>query len=553
MKKLLAILLVLPMLFGCFAFADGEAAEEAPLLENDLYVLFTSDVHSGVDTGWTYVGLDFVRDNLVAQGNNVILVDNGDSVQGEPLATMTTGSANIELMNTLGYEIATIGNHEFDYGMDRFLELAELAQFPYVSCNFLHNGEPVFAPYIIKEFDNAKVAFVGVSTPKTITSSTPKYFMDENGEFVYSFCQGDNGNELYAAVQAAVDAARAEGVDYVVVLAHCGNETACEPWTYANIIENTNGIDAFLDGHSHDTDKVAMLNKDGEEVLRQGCGTKLEGIGYLKIAVDGSMETGLWKWENDVSAPELLGLTSEMTDAYVDATAELNSKLAEVVAHTAFDLSISDAETGVRLVRNQETNIGDLCADAYKYISGADIAFVNGGGVRVTIPAGDITLNDILKVHPFGNALCVCEVTGQEVLDALELSVSAWPGEFGGWLCPAEGLTYEVHTYLPSSVVFDDAKMFVGVDGEYRVKNVMVNGEPLDLEKTYTLSCHDYKLHNMGDGYTMFADNVFTQESVMLDNQVLITYITEGLGGTITEEYAEPQGRIVFVEEAPAA
>lgn len=553
MKKLIAILLVLPMLFGCFAFADGEAAEEAPLLENDLYVLFTSDVHSGVDTGWTYVGLDFVRDNLVAQGNNVILVDNGDSIQGEPLATMTTGSANIELMNTLGYEIATIGNHEFDYGMDRFLELAELAQFPYVSCNFLHNGEPVFAPYIIKEIDNAKVAFVGVSTPKTITSSTPKYFMDENGEFVYSFCQGDNGNELYAAVQAAVDAARAEGVDYVVVLAHCGNETACEPWTYANIIENTNGIDAFLDGHSHDTDKVAMLNKDGEEVLRQGCGTKLEGIGYLKIAVDGSMETGLWKWENDVSAPELLGLTSEMTDAYVDATAELNAKLAEVVAHTTFDLSISDAETGVRLVRNQETNIGDLCADAYKYISGADIAFVNGGGVRVTIPAGDITLNDILKVHPFGNALCVCEVTGQEVLDALELSVSAWPGEFGGWLCPAEGLTYEVHTYLPSSVVFDDAKMFVGVDGEYRVKNVMVNGEPLDLEKTYTLSCHDYKLHNMGDGYTMFADNVFTQESVMLDNQVLITYITEGLGGTITEEYAEPQGRIVFVEEAPAA
>ena len=553
MKKLLAILLVLPMLFGCFAFADGETAEEAPLLANDLYVLFTSDVHSGVDSGWTYVGLDMIRDNLKAQGYNVILADNGDSVQGEPLATMTTGSANIEMMNALGYEIATIGNHEFDYGMDRFLELAEMAEFPYVSCNFLHNGEAVFAPYIIREFGNAKVAFVGVSTPKTITSSTPKYFMDENGEFVYSFCQGDNGNELYAAVQSAVDAARAEGVDYVVVLAHCGNETACEPWTYANIIENTNGIDAFLDGHSHDTDKVVMLNKDGEEVLRQGCGTKLEGIGYLKIAVDGSMETGLWKWENDVSAPELLGLTTEMTEAYESATEELNTKLAEVVAHTTFDLSISDAATGTRLVRNQETNIGDLCADAYKYVSDADIAFVNGGGVRVTIPAGDITLNDILKVHPFGNALCVCEVTGQEVLDALEMSVSAWPGEFGGWLCPAEGLTYEVHTYLPSSVVLDDAKMFVGVDGEYRVKNVMVNGEPLDLEKTYTLACHDYKLHNMGDGYTMFADNVFTQESVMLDNQVLITYITEGLGGTITEEYAEPQGRIVFVEEAPAA
>ena len=553
MKKLIALLLVLPMLFGCFAFADGEAAEEAPLLANDLYVLFTSDVHCGVDSGWTYLGVDCVRDNLVNQGYNVILVDNGDSIQGEPLGTMTKGAANVELMNKLGYEIATIGNHEFDYGMDNFFELRELAEFPYISCNFNYKGEPVLDPYVIKEFDNAKVAFVGISTPKTLTSSTPKYFMDENGEFVYGFFQDESGEGVYNAVQAAVDAARAEGVDYVVAMAHVGNETACEPWTYANIIENTTGIDAFLDGHSHDLDTVVMLNKDGEEVLRQACGTKCEGIGYLRIGTDGSMETGVWQWTLDVSAPELLGLTSEMAEAYVEATAELDAKLAEVVAHTAYTLDISDPATGTRLVRNQETNIGDLCADAYKYVSGADIAFVNGGGVRVTINQGDITLNDILKVHPFGNSLCVCEATGQEVLDALEMSVNAWPGEFGGWLCPADGLTYEVHTYLDSSVVLDEAKMFVGVDGEYRVKNVMVNGEPLDLEKTYTVACHNYKLQDMGDGYTMFADNVFTQDCVMLDNQVLITYITEGLGGIVGDAYAEPQGRITFVEEAPAA
>ena len=173
MKKLIALLLVLPMLFGCFAFADGEAAEEAPLLANDLYVLFTSDVHCGVDSGWTYLGVDCVRDNLVNQGYNVILVDNGDSIQGEPLGTMTKGAANVELMNKLGYEIATIGNHEFDYGMDNFFELRELAEFPYISCNFNYKGEPVLDPYVIKEFDNAKVAFVGISTPKTLTSSTP--------------------------------------------------------------------------------------------------------------------------------------------------------------------------------------------------------------------------------------------------------------------------------------------------------------------------------------------------------------------------------------------
>ena len=213
---------------------------------------------------------------------------------------------------------------------------------------------------------------------------------------------------------------------------------------------------------------------------------------------------------------------------------------------------INDPVTEVRLVRNQDTAIGELCADAYKYVSGADVAFVNGGGVRVSLKEGDITRNDILRIHPFGNALCVCEATGQEILDALELSVYAWPGEYGGWLIPS-GLTFEVHTYIPSSVKLDDKRMFVGVEGERRVKNVMVGDEPLDPDKTYTVACHNYMLQDQGDGYTMFSDNVYLQESTMLDNQVLITYITKGLGGVIGEQYREPQGRIIFVEEAPAA
>lgn len=552
MKKLIAILLVLPMLFGCFAFADDAAEPAAAAMEKDLVVLYTSDVHSGVGSGWTYSGLDAIRSKLVADGNYVLLVDDGDNIQGEALATMTYGEANIQLMNKMGYDIATIGNHEFDYGMARFFELVDMAEFPYISCNFCGpDGNPVFEPYIIKEFDGVKFAFVGISTPKTLTSSTPKYFMDEEGNFIYSFCQSEDGSKLYETVQTAVDAARSEGADYVIAMAHLGNETEAEPYTYADVISHTTGIDAMLDGHSHDLDQVKMLNKEGKEVLRSACGTKLEAIGYLRIKTDGTLSTGLYKWACEDNAVDVLGLVSPMNEAYEEATAELNAALSEVVAKTAFDLIIRDPVTDERIVRNQETNLGDLCADAYKYCSGADIAFINGGGVRVAIPAGDITRDEIFKVHPFGNMLCVCEATGQEVLDALELSVHSWPGEFGGWLIPAEGLEFEVHTYLDSSVVLDDAGMFQGVDGEYRVKNVTVNGEPLDLEKTYTLACHNYKLQDMGDGYNMFVDNVFTQDKVMIDNQVLLTYLTEGLGGIVGEEYAEPQGRIVFVEEAP--
>ena len=553
MKKFLAFLLALTMLLGVSALAE----ENAPLFQQDVMVLFTSDVHCGIESNFGYAGLAMVRDAYKNAGYHVLLVDNGDSIQGEPVGTMTTGEANIKLMNAVGYDIATMGNHEFDYGMERFFELSKMANFPYVSCNFNKGGELQFAPYVIKEFDGVKIAFVGISTPKTLTSSTPKYFQDENGNFIYGFFEDETGEGLYNAVQKAVDDARAEGATFVVALAHLGNEDECRPFTYADVIANTTGINALLDGHSHDTYHVEMRNKARETVLRQGCGTKMEGIGYLKIAAkDGAMEAGVMMWNNDdFNATQLYQLDTDVTKAVAEATETLNVKLAEVVAKTDVELTINDpvakTEEGkpVRIIRNAETNLGDLCADAYRYVSGADIAFVNGGGIRVSIKEGDITLNDILKVHPFGNALCVCEATGQQILDALEFGAKDVPGEFGGFL-QVSGLTYEIHTYLPSTVKMDEKRMFVGVEGEYRVKNVMVGGEPLDLEKIYTLASHNYMLQGQGDGYTIFEDNVYTQESVMLDNQVLITYITEGLNGVVGADYANPygQGRIVAVE-----
>ena len=555
MKKLISLLLVLVLcvsLFGTSAFAEGGERSA------DIVILFTSDVHCGVDQGFGYAGLQQVRDYLVASGNEVILVDDGDNIQGEPLGTMTKGEVSIDLMNKMGYSVAIPGNHEFDYGMEQFLALAERADFDYISCNFNKSGELVFQPYVIRELDGLKVAFVGVTTPETLTSSTPRYFQDENGEFVYGFFQDESGEGVYSAVQSAVDDARAEGADYVVVMGHLGNEEACRPWTYDDVISNTNGIDVFLDGHSHDTDQVVMKNKDGEDVLRSACGTKLACIGWCRIDTEGKISTGLYTWNNSDPVPALLGIQNEMSEAVAASTDTLNEKLGEVVASSQVDLTISDPVEvdangrPIRMVRRAETNLGDLCADAYLNQSGADIAFVNGGGIRTNIAAGDITLNDILKVHPFGNAMCVIEVTGQQILDALEWGTRAIPSENGGFLQVA-GLSYEIHSYIESSCVADENNMFTGVEGEYRVKNVMVGGEPLDMDKIYTLASHNYMLLEHGDGYTMFDGARILQNSVKLDNQVLIDYITESLGGVIGPEYEEltGQGRIVIVEEAP--
>ena len=554
MRKLLALLLSLCLLLGCCAALAEEPA--APALTKNLVILFTSDVHCGIDQGWGYAGLYAVKESLSAD-NYVLLVDDGDAIQGEPVGTMTTGEAVIDIMNAVGYDLAIPGNHEFDYGMDRFLALAEKANFPYLSCNFNKEGELIFKPYEIKEFDGVKIAFVGVTTPMTLRSSTPKYFMNDQGEFIYGFLSDENGEALYAAVQKAVDDARAEGANYVVVMAHMGNEAECSPWMYSDVIANTTGIDAWLDGHSHDTEQVVMKNKDGADVVRSGCGTKLANIGVLTIGKDGSIASQLFSWNASVAAPKLLGLKNAGSEAVSAASDALNEKLQEVVAKTAVDLYIYDpvakTEDGksVRIIRNAETNLGDLCADAYRDQGGnTDIAFVNGGGIRVQLNAGDLTLNNILSVHPFGNSLTVIEVTGQQVLDALEWSVHSLPGEFGGF-DHVSGITFEYDATIESPVIQDESKMFAGIDDtkERRVRNVLVGGEPLDPEKTYTLASHDYQLLNKGDGYTMFEGCKVLQESVKLDNQVLIDYITQTLGGVVSEGYENPygQGRIVSV------
>lgn len=565
MKKLYAIVLSLALVLSLAACAEktsvsqsaSEVTKETPVsaetktetaedkglgIDKDIIVLYVNDVHCGIDDNLGYQDLVTVKNAYERLGHKVLLVDNGDAIQGDIVGTLSKGEAIINIMNEAGFDVAVPGNHEFDYGMERFLELTGKAKFPYVSCNFMDkDGKPVFDAYTIKEVSGVKIAFVGICTPKTITSSTPKYFMNDAGEYIYSFCQDENGEKLYAAVQSAVDAARADGAQFVFALAHLGTEDDCAPWTSTDVILNTTGIDAVLDGHSHSVwQEERIKNKEGKEVILTSTGTKLANIGVLTLSNSGNIRTGLVDDKGETASVK----------ATIDEVKAQNEELVNtVVAHTDVDLTVMDPKTGERMVRSNETNLGDLCADAYRAMSGADIAFVNGGGVRVSIPAGDITYGDIIKVHPFGNQMCVIEVTGAEILDALEMSAAKVPAEYGGFL-QVSGLKYTIDTKVESTVVTDDSKIFVEVAGDRRVKDVFVGDEPIDPEKTYTLASHDYMLKNMGDGYSMFADNPVLQDCVMIDNQVLINYIVDVLGGNVGEDYKDPygQGRITILE-----
>ena len=533
---------------------EPSGTDAEPAKNGEVYVLFTSDVHCGIDQGFGYVGLQQIRDTLTAQGFETILVDNGDAVQGEPIGTLTRGEALIDLMNAARYDVAIPGNHEFDYGMERFLELTEKANFPYVSCNFNYNGELVFKPYVIKECAGMKIAFVGVSTPKSITSSAPAYFQDENGEFIYGFMQDESGQKLYNAVQTSVDAARAEGADLVYLLGHLGNEASCSPWTYSEVVANTTGIDVMLDGHSHDTEQVKMKNKDGQTVIRSACGTKLGGIGYSRISAQKKVvDTNIYKWENSVSAPEALGLNNAMSAPVREAIAKNQEKMDQKVTTNDTLLTVYAPERDeegnrIRMIRRGETNLGDFCTDAYRSLTGADIAMMNGGGIRQDIAAGDVTYGDIIKVHPFGNQLCVIKATGQQIIDALEWGVHAVPGEFGGFL-QVSGLSYEVDLSVPSGCVTDENGLFVRVDGEYRVKNVCVGNEPIDPNALYTVAGTDYTFINHGDGHTAFDGAELIMDRIKLDNQALLEYIVDKLEGRISDKYADlrGEGRITII------
>ncbi len=544
-KGLLSALLCLSL--SSVAAGPALAAEPAGE-ENNIVILHTNDVHCGIEEGLTYAGVAAYAREMEGQygENRVTLVDAGDAVQGGPIGTLTRGEYLVDIMNQVGYDIFTPGNHEFDYQIPRLLELTEQLDARTISSNFvdLSTGESVFAPYTVLDYGDVQVGYVGVTTPESFTKSTPAYFQDESGSYIYGFCEGNGGQDLYDNVQASVDAARAEGADYVVAVAHLGVEETSAPWRSTDVIANTTGIDVMIDGHSHSTiDGQEVANAEGEAVLLNQTGTKLAALG--KIVID--PDTG------DITAELVTDYAGRDADtqAFLDAiNAEFEDVLGQVVASTDVSLTTVDPVTGERIIRNLETNLGDLCADAYRTILEADVGLVNGGGIRADIPAGDVTYGQIINVHPYSNQATSVRATGQQLLDALEMGARNNPGENGGFL-QVSGLTYTIDTTVSSGVVTDDKGNFVRVEGEYRVKDVTVNGEPLDLTRTYVVASHDYMLLDGGDGMVMFQGCEVVKDRVMPDNEILIQYIRDALGGVVGQEYADPygQGRITVLTE----
>ncbi len=544
---LLAVVFLAASLCGCTS-----AKQPA---EADIVILFTNDVHCAVEENIGYAGLAAYKEKMLQETPYVTLVDCGDAWQGEMIGTVSQGAYPVDIMNRVGYDFAVLGNHEFDYGMQQLTVLLEQANAQYLGCNLRYTGDGENAlsavqPYAIVSYGETQVAYIGVSTPESLVKSTPAYFMNAQGDFVYDFYGQEQGNALYECVQETVKCCQEEGADYIVALTHLGTDESSAPFRSIDLIANTNGIDAVLDGHSHSVIPCQFVeNKEGTDVLLSSTGTGLNYIGQLTITSSGNLLTSL--------ISDYPKVDEEVRTYIDDVQHRFEADMDRVVAHSEATLS-TFSEEGIRLVRNRETNIGDFCADAYRAVGKADVALVNGGGIRADLPAGDITYGDILAVHPYGNTLCVVEVTGQAILDALEMASRFTlaqaddgknaVGENGAFL-QVSGLKYTIRPSIASTVEVDENGMFVSCGSARRVQDVQVQAEdgtyaPLDPLKIYTVASHNYLIKQGGDGMTMFMDCPLIVDEGMVDYQILITYIRETLDGSIGAAYQEPQDRI---------
>ena len=548
-QKLLSFVLMVTLAFGIPVTAEADTT--STVNKNDIVILYDNDVHCNVEG---YEDMASLKKEMQSQSRYVSVVSNGDYLQGDVIGAISKGKAIVSIMNEVGYDVVTIGNHEFDYGVKRLKNLMKSLNATVVSSNFVKKktGSPVFSSYTIKKYGKKKVAFVGITTPESFTSSTPAYFKNSKGKLIYGFCGDSTGKLLANQVQEAVDEARAEGADYVVALSHLGTEGVTAQWSAQKLIQNTSGIDVVLDGHSHSTiASMKVKNKNGKKITLSSTGTKFANIGRLVISKTGSISTTLYPIDDDHQ------YTDEDTKTYIDSvTSKYDKQLEKVIGSTEISLTMLDAE-GSRAIRSAETNLGDFCADAFLSTMDADVAIINGGGIRSSIEAGDITYRNLISVFPWNNELSVIEVTGQQLKDALELGAKNYPEENGGFM-QVSGIKYTIDASVPSSVVIaEDTAMFEKVDGAYRVKNIKVwnskksSYESLKLKKTYRLAGINYTLRKNGDGFTMFDGCKLIKDSTMIDTQALSVYLSDVLDGVVGEEYSDPtgQGRITIVNQ----
>ncbi len=503
----------------------------------DVTILYTNDVHTYIDNKSpkpTYAAIAALKKSIEDTGRDVLLVDAGDHIQGTAYGSMDDGATIIELMNEAGYDLATPGNHEFDYGMARAKAVIQEADFPYVSCNWvnLRTGFNVLPSVKFFFVGGRKIAFVGVTTPETFTKSTPAYFMnDAQTKYIYDILGGEDGQKLYDAVQKAIDKAEFWGADTIIGLGHLGVDPSSSPWTSEEVIAHTHGFTAFIDGHSH----TVMANKQvtdasGKAVTLTQTGSYFKNIGKMTVGADGTITT------------ELID-TYEGLDAAVAATASnwisaVDDMLGEEIAVGDTKFYINDPATGKRRIRSGETNLGDFVADGiYTYFNEieelhCDVAIMNGGGIRTDVEAGPWSFKTCKTVSPFGNVACLMSVTGQQIQDALEFGArfaGAEGKENGGFLQVA-GARYTIHPMIPNTVQTNDKNVWTGSAATPRVSNVEIYDKttgtykPLDPNATYALAGMNYTLRNLGDGFAMFDGATLIKDYVSEDYLVMSSY-----------------------------
>ena len=503
----------------------------------DVTILYTNDVHTYIDNKSpkpTYAAIAALKKSIEDTGRDVLLVDAGDHIQGTAYGSMDDGATIIKLMNEAGYDLATPGNHEFDYGMARAKAVLREADFPYVSCNWvdLRTGFNVLPSVKFFFVGGRKIAFVGVTTPETFTKSTPAYFMnDAQTKYIYDILGGEDGQKLYDAVQKAIDKAEFWGADTIIGLGHLGVDPSSSPWTSEEVIAHTHGFTAFIDGHSH----TVMANKQvtdasGKAVTLTQTGSYFKNIGKMTVGADGTITT------------ELID-TYEGLDAAVAATASnwisaVDDMLGEEIAVGDTKFYINDPATGKRRIRSGETNLGDFVADGiYTYFNEieelhCDVAIMNGGGIRTDVEAGPWSFKTCKTVSPFGNVACLMSVTGQQIQDALEFGArfAGSEGKENGGFLQVAGARYTIHPMIPNTVQTNDKNVWTGSAATPRVSNVEIYDKttgtykPLDPNATYALAGMNYTLRNLGDGFAMFDGATLIKDYVSEDYLVMSSY-----------------------------
>ena len=520
------------------AFTAIPVMAEDNIKSDDTVIIYTNDVHTYIDGELSYDVLASLKKELETVYDNVFLVDAGDHIQGTAYGSMDKGKTIIELMNVAGYDVATLGNHEFDYTMKGCMNVIDWAQYPYVSCNFYHekDGERldnVLDEYAIFECGDEKIAFVGITTPEAFTKTTPAYFQDEDGNYIYGISDGDDG-ELYKDVQNAIDAARIAGATTVIGLGHLGEGAADYTGTSEAVISNIKGMDAFIDGHSHSImESKIVADLDGKDVVLTQTGEYFNAIGVMVIDSEtGEITTKLLDAE-DLTEITADSQVKEIKDKWLN---EIDAQLGTVIGYAETVLDNYDKD-GNRLVRQEETNTGDFCADALYYLFDdmdldVDIAVMNGGGIRNTAVSGAITYKTCKDIHTFGNVACLQTVTGQEVLDMLEWSTRNVGVQEDGSFLQVSGLTYKLNSSIPCTVTYDDKEVWTGgPTEEYRVYDVKIYNketgkwDALDLNAKYNLAGYNYILSDLGNGFAMFEGAQMVVDYVMEDYMVLANYV----------------------------